>query len=986
MRRIRFGIFAQLISSFIIAVIFAVVIGSIGILSFDEFRRQSEGIAAKQIPAMSLAFQLGQQSENVVASAPTLARAQNQSQRETVSFRVSDRVGWLNEIIQDLKVYDVDQNILSAIERVRTSLFQNFNKLDKTVEQKIKLVELKRNLLNEVEHLFNKYKGATGLGYTIHELSLMALIYSQDNDAQSRKNIEKAFETARQDSALLDLMDFRELDHIVTAQQGVINTVDQLKDLEVLINGLLSVNERLSNRLVYSVNDLVRRLRDDTSSTNKEFQKVIEKRTLYLTGLIVASVLAVSVIGLLVITYILRRLKKLNMAVSSYSEGKDQVFEVGGNDEITEMAEAYGYLIEEINRREGALKLSEERFRDIAEATSDWFWETDRDLNYSLIADRFYEITGFSKHDVLGRSPLELWSSVGPSEDPEKWVRHRADLKNKRRFRDFTFSLRCRDGDWRQIKTSGKPVFDENGYFRGYRGTGSDITVETQARSRLMAANEIMPGAFALWDHDDRLILCNRKYYQYYKIIAEYIRPGVSFETLIKELEARCAILDEDDYAENRIKFHKQPDQVFLEAMADGRYLQVSEARTLDGGTVSLVIDVSERLETEGRLEQARLLAENANQAKSKFLAAASHDLRQPLHAIGMFLSALEDRRLKASDDEARNDLRIIGNISDSLDALRGLLNALLDISKLDAGVMKAEFSAVALQPLFDRLIKQYEARAKEKGLTLKSFCGTLSVHSDPVLLERVLSNLMSNAVRYTDEGGVLLGARLRGDKVLLEVWDTGAGIPPDKIDDIFVEFQQLHNPARDRRRGLGLGLAIVNRVLALIKHPLTVRSKVDRGSVFSLEVPLVDRLVVIPREKPIEVALTGEETPMIVVIDDEPDILRSMKELILGWKYNVIAALSSDEAMEKIRKSPEEPSLILADYRLKEERNGADAIRMIQSELKRNIPAAIITGDTAPERIQDAKNSGFVLLHKPLRPAKLRQLIRSVHAKNFPL
>ena len=669
-----------------------------------------------------------------------------------------------------------------------------------------------------------------------------------------------------------------------------------------------------------------------------------------------------------------------------HAEGGEADIPLQGGDEISDMGEALKYLVDEIDNREAEIRMSEARFRDVAEATSDWFWETDSDLEFSLISDRFFEITGFERNDILGHTRLEFGrDSVSDIDDPDKWVHHADDLKNRRRFRDFSYSIKCPDGLWRQIKISGKPVFKNDGQFLGYRGTGSDITAETQARSRLMAANEIMPGAFALWDHENRLVLCNRKYYQYYKILNDRIRPGVTFEELVLLLEERNGIRDSFGYADRRRKFRQKPSGVFMEALSNGRYLQVSEASTLDGGTVSLVIDITDRIESETRLEQARLDSETANKAKSKFLAAASHDLRQPLHAIGMFLSALEDRRSKSETEEAEGDLKIIQNISDSLEALRSLLNALLDISKLDAGVMKAEFMPVMLKPLVERLIKQQSVRAEEKGLKLKVFCPDIAVRSDPVLLERVLLNLLSNAVRYTEEGGVLLGVRRRDDQVLIQVVDTGVGIPKEKVRDIFIEFQQLDNPARDRRRGLGLGLAIVERVLALLNHAMNIKSVVGKGSSFSLSLMSDEVQKTIETEKSIEVALSGRETPLIVVIDDEPDILEGMEHLIKGWKYDVITASSTQDALDALDETEAIPSLILADYRLQENLTGADSIRMIQEKLNQAIPAAIITGDTAPDRIQEAKASGFVLLHKPLRPAKLRQLIRSVQVKSFP-
>ncbi|WP_051610227.1 ATP-binding protein [Terasakiella pusilla] len=994
----RFGVFAQLIASFVLAVLFTVGAAVIGILSIQKFNDGIEEVALSRLPAMTLAYQLGQQSEAIVASAPMMVRVTSQAQRETISFRIADRVRWLQEIVISLRQYDVDENILEVINVTRQQLLENFARLDGLVKQRIHISEAKTQRNHELQALINHDVDMLDLvseetHTEIDRLTEKLLIFQTEKEESREEVLHQqllyGFEALRLREGVLDAPHqqsiHEHLRSIALGDQGVIALQGQYRDVTKRISGILAINERLSSRFVYSVNDLIRRMKEGIEHDSQEFQKLVESRTRILTLTVVGCVLLVGMFGWVFIRHILKRLNRLKRSMRIHAEGGEAEIPLDGEDEIADMGHALKYLVDEIDHREKEIRLNEARFRDIAEATSDWFWETDSNARYSLVSDRFFEITGFKRQDLMGKTRLEFCAMSGQDrEDPEKWSLHLDDLNHQRSFRDFSYALKCPNGGWRHIKISGKPVFDTDGTFMGYRGTGSDITAETQARSRLMAANEIMPGAFALWDHENRLVMCNRKYYQFYRVINDRIRPGVTFEELAMLMEERDGIKDASGYAERRREFRRNPMGVFMEALSNDRYLQVSEAPTLDGGMVSLVVDITDRIETERRLEAARLDSENANKAKSKFLAAASHDLRQPLHAIGMFLSALEDRRRKDTAEEAEGDLRIINNISDSLEALRSLLNALLDISKLDAGVMKAEPCTIQLRPLFDRLIKQYEARASEKGLKLKCFCPNLAVRSDPVLLERVLSNLISNAVRYTSDGGILIGARRRGLMVQVQVTDTGVGVPEDRIKDIFVEFQQLENPARDRRRGLGLGLAIVDRVLALLDHRMDVKSVVNRGSTFALLIPSDQVHEEDRTEKPLEVALMGGEVPLVMVIDDEPDILEGMEQLILGWKYNVIAARSSSGALEALKETTQIPSLILADYRLNEELTGADCIRLIQKTLGQDIPAAIITGDTAPDRIQEAKASGFILLHKPLRPAKLRQLIRSVQAKTF--
>jgi PAS domain S-box-containing protein len=995
----RFGVFAQLITSFALAVVFTVVAAGIGIFSIQKINTGIEQVVLTRLPAMTQAYQLGQQSEAIVASAPMLVRVKSQAQRETISFRIADRVRWLQEIIDSLHEYDVDEDVLKVINETREQLLNNFGRLDILIQNRLdinvridqryvqlqEIFQIKKELEQEIESPWLNL-----FGDLLDRLLLMQRVVDTGRYDKLRENVLEVFNEL--ELLEISLKEQREralierLRQTALGNDGLLELQHRLAEELQKISGILAVNERLSSRFVYSVNDLIRRMREDIEANSQEFQRLVDSRTAMLTNVVLIAVIVLGFICAVFIWRVLTRLNMLKKSMRIHAEGGECEIERTGSDEISDMADALRYLVDEIKHREEVTKMSEARFRDVTEATSDWVWETDADLKFSLVSDRFFDITGFARDDILGETPTGLASvSSSAEEDPEKWLHHANDLKNRRRFRDFSYSLKCPDGLWRQVKISGKPIFSSDGEFKGYRGTGADITAEVQARSRLMAANEIMPGAFALWDHEHRLVLCNRKYYQYYKILNDRIRPGVTFEELALLMEERKGVRDPDGYAQRRKRFRQKPHGVFMEALVNGHYLQVSEAPTLDGGTVSLVIDITDRINTETRLEQARLESENANKAKSKFLAAASHDLRQPLHAIGMFLSALEDRRSKVDTENARADLKIIRNISDSLEALRGLLNALLDISKLDAGVMRADKKPVMLCPLIQRLAKQYNARAQEKGLKLRSFCSEIAVHSDPVLLERVLSNLMSNAVRYTEQGGVLLGVRRRADEILIQVSDTGVGIPQDKIDDIFVEFQQLENPARDRRRGLGLGLAIVERVVALLGHQLEVKSRLGQGTTFSLKVEQAEIQQYVEVEKPVDVALVGNQVPLVIVIDDEPDVLEGMRELITGWKYDVITATSTQEALIKIDQSSKVPNLILADYRLPEELTGAQAITLIHNKLGKEIPAVIITGDTAPDRIQEAKASGFILLHKPLRPAKLRQLIRSVHAGMFP-
>lgn len=378
--------------------------------------------------------------------------------------------------------------------------------------------------------------------------------------------------------------------------------------------------------------------------------------------------------------------------------------------------------------------------------------------------------------------------------------------------------------------------------------------------------------------------------------------------------------------------------------------------------------------------ENARRVAEEANAAKTKFLAAASHDLRQPLYAMELFLGVLEDR---AGNDEQK---AVVYKIQKSSTTMGNLLESLLDISKLDAGVIQAERSPFAVQDMLDSLWHEFESHADDNNLRLRFAPSLLWVNSDRGIVERILRNLIFNAIRYTKKGSVLVGCRRKPTGVMLGVYDTGIGIPPDKMDEVFLEFYQLHNPERDRSKGLGLGLAIVRRLAKLLEAPLYTSSRPDRGSMFAIELPLES-----PGINPLPVAKTWVDYQVlsgktILVVDDEVTIREGLVELLSGWKCKVVAVASGEEAMIHLKRHSVQPDLILADYRLSNDESATDIIQAVQNlHAHSPLPAIIITGDTAPHRIQEAQASGYQLLHKPISAAKLRTLMSYTLLKAEP-
>ncbi len=368
-------------------------------------------------------------------------------------------------------------------------------------------------------------------------------------------------------------------------------------------------------------------------------------------------------------------------------------------------------------------------------------------------------------------------------------------------------------------------------------------------------------------------------------------------------------------------------------------------------------------------LGRQKASAEAANLAKSSFLAAASHDLRQPIHALGLFIGALRGRTMDAEAAE------LVDHIDGSVAAMDGLFASLLDISKLDAGVVAARIEPFPVQPLLERLFREHAGEAAAAGIALRLVPTRAIIDSDPVLLERVVRNLISNAVRYTDRGGVLIGCRRRGATLSIEVWDTGCGIPTAEQEIIFREFHQVGNPERDRTKGLGLGLAIVQRVAALLATPVALQSVPGRGSVFRVAVPLHRGGWTAPAETAPQ-TVPAARTGTIYVIDDELAVRQAMVSLLTTWGHRVVVAESAEALLATDLALDHRPDLIISDYRLREGANGIAAIRAVQARHGDDIPGVLITGDTAPDRIAEAEASGFLLLHKPLSNARLRAAI----------
>ncbi|WP_241016233.1 ATP-binding protein [Paraburkholderia sp. Ac-20336] len=377
------------------------------------------------------------------------------------------------------------------------------------------------------------------------------------------------------------------------------------------------------------------------------------------------------------------------------------------------------------------------------------------------------------------------------------------------------------------------------------------------------------------------------------------------------------------------------------------------------------------------QLTEEKERAEFANRSKSQFLAAASHDLRQPTHALGLYIATLRAMaEAPAVEREALND--IAERLRTALKGMSQLLNVLLDISRLDAGVVEVEPRRFELQHELDALENQFLQAATAKGLTLRIRPTSIWLETDAVLLLNMLSNLLSNAVRYTRRGGILVASRHRGDHVEIQVFDTGIGIEPDQLSNIFREFYQVDNAARDREQGLGLGLAIVQRTAALLGARVHVRSVPGRGSRFSVRLRSMPHAMTPGARGEGRLGLPARERRQktILVVDDDRDVLCSMESLLRAWGHTAITAQSLEHAVAAAKSHRDALEMLVTDFRLTRHVSGTDIIHAVFDSIDRTIPAIIITGDTSTDGINATSSSGFRVMHKPLDPQELRALI----------
>ncbi len=514
-------------------------------------------------------------------------------------------------------------------------------------------------------------------------------------------------------------------------------------------------------------------------------------------------------------------------------------------------------------------------------------------------------------------------------------------------------------------------------------------------RDLLQSALDQVRHGLSVFDKDLKLICWNRQFRELLDLPADLGRVGMPLNRILRACAERGDFGEGsvDELVADRLVRLAVRKETVQEKLSNGRFLEIRTAAMPQGGVVATYSDITDRvaaanalaranetlerrvrertaelLRVNAQLAVAKAKADEANLDKTRFLAAASHDLLQPLNAARLYASSLVERPL------CESDAVVARNVDASLSAVEEILGALIDISRMDAGRLAPEITDVPLDALFSHLKLEFEPMAREKGLELRVMSTSLWVRTDRTLLRRVLQNLVANAVKYTERGSVLLGARRRNGAVRVQVSDTGRGIPPSKHEVIFKEFQRLDDHGSEIR-GLGLGLSIVERICRVLEVPISLSSRLGQGSTFAVLLPRAEPKARAAGSVPRVQAQGPIAGCVALCIDNEPAVLEGMETLLAGWGCKVLTASSSAGALTAVGGLQAHPDIVLADYHLDGE-TGLEAVLRVREAVGADLPAIFITADHSPEVERELRSRGFTLLRKPLKAAALRAVM----------
>ncbi len=628
----------------------------------------------------------------------------------------------------------------------------------------------------------------------------------------------------------------------------------------------------------------------------------------------------------------------------------------------------------------------EARFRDFAEVASDWLWEMDADLRFTYLSDRVVDVTGVSVEFHIGKTREDL---AGEDYNSDKWQTLRAAIAERSEIKNFEYSRKGPNGIEQYISVSGKPFFDRDGNFAGYRGSGTDISDQKKgidramhAEEQLRTAIEALEDGFVIFDADDRLVLCNTKYKEIYHETADIMKEGVLFEDILWTGIARGqlpeAIGREQEWIDERRRTHLAGNTEIEQRLSDGRWLKISERQTPDGGIVGVRVDIT-------HLKQVQEKAEAANQAKSNFLSTMSHEIRTPLNGVLGLAQLLDDSDLNM--DQRKK----VKTILSSGQTLLAIINDVLDMSRIEAGGLELEVKAFVLNELVTTIATPFQSLADDKGLLLtveNRYQLDKPLKGDPIRLRQVLWNLLSNAIKFTETGSVKLVIKNGPDEgseghsemcyIHFLVSDTGAGIAEDRQDAIFNAFTQEDSSITRKHGGTGLGLSIVRQLVELMGGTIEIKSELDKGTEFLVRLPFEyaseEEAEFLTLQNKHKNYTGGQALNILLAEDNEVNALIAIA-FLEKFGHTVKHAENGKVAVQLAAENWAD--LVFMDIHMPE-MNGIDATRVIRaSETGKGLPIIGLTAEAFAERHVAFIEAGMVdVLTKPFTEQQLSRVL----------
>lgn len=638
-----------------------------------------------------------------------------------------------------------------------------------------------------------------------------------------------------------------------------------------------------------------------------------------------------------------------------------------------------------LKQQYAAIEHSEKRFHDFAEASSDWLWETDKDHRFTYMSSRVADVTGVPVEFHIGKTREDL---AGESINTPKWQEFLTRLNKHEEFKRFDYARTGPNGETQYLNISGVPVFDSNGTFAGYRGTGNDVTVRhatlrraTEAENLLRTSINALEDAFVIYDADDRLVMCNEKYRSYYPLSREFIKSGATFEDILREGVKRGeyvdAVGDEENWIQRRMDWHHQGGPKIEQHLADGRWLRIAEQKTESGDTVGFRVDITE-------LKRAQHDAEAASAAKSEFLASMSHEIRTPMTGVLGFSDMLLDDDLPA---ESETKVRKIKEVATSL---MTIINDILDISKLDAGKLEIETVNFRPKKLVEDVVQLFEQTCPEEKKDKLDILIQVPdsfpemVRADPTRLRQIFINLVGNAVKFTDAGSVVLECAHdeAQQELRFDVVDTGIGMDEDVQEHLFGEFFQADASISRTYQGTGLGLSICKRLVDLMGGKINVKSALAQGTRFSFTLPyesVREGTVIIDEDRNSTKRYVGSRQLAILVAEDNQLNQVIIQAILEKMGHASTFVINGAEAVAAIEDA--DYDLILMDVRMPV-MSGPDATREIRklSGFKSMIPIVALTADVMAENKQSYFDAGMnECVGKPINQNELAAAMNHV-------